>query len=157
MPGATLKITNDFSLYTAPIKQNTTPETIDPPQAIPTHLESSIVVPASGRFTWDVNPSVRPVPAFEADGEQPGPRGLFRESWTITCSAPDGTLLSTSKVVDKGDVANISLCTPRRRRRHRARHALAEHGRAGHVRRLHAGHRQGVRGPDDGERHLDRR
>lgn len=34
-PGATLKITKDLSLYTAPIKQNTTPETTDPPQAIP--------------------------------------------------------------------------------------------------------------------------
>jgi hypothetical protein len=112
-PGATLKITKDFNLYTAPIKNNTTPATTSPPQAIPTHLETSLTVPANGQFAWDVNPSVRPVPAFEADGEHAGPRGFFQESYTITCTAADGTLLSSSKVlVDKGDVANISLCTP---------------------------------------------
>ncbi len=111
-PGATLKIIKDITLYTAPIKQNTTPATTDPPQAIPTHLESSMVVPATGTFTWDVNPSVRAVPPFEADGEHAGPRGYLRESYTITCTAADGTLLSTSHVlVDRGDVANISLCT----------------------------------------------
>jgi Zinc carboxypeptidase len=113
VPGATLKVTKDFNLYTAPVKQNTTPETVTPPIAIPTHLESSIVVPASGRFTWDVNPSVRPTPAFEADGEHGGPRGFLQESWTITCTAADGTVLGTSKVlVDKGDVATVSPCTP---------------------------------------------
>jgi hypothetical protein len=113
VPGATLKVTKDFDLYTAPIRNTTTPATTSPPQAIPTHLESSIVVGAGGQFTWDVNPSVRPVPAFEADGEHAGPRGFLQERYTITCTAADGTLLSTSKVlVDKGDVANLSLCTP---------------------------------------------
>src|SRR3954447_25167851 len=112
VPGATLKITKDFTLYTAPVKQNTTPATSTPPIAVPTHLESSMTVPASGKFTWDTNPSVRPQSAFYADGEHTGPNGFVNESYTVTCSAPDGTLLSTSKVlVDKGDVANISLCT----------------------------------------------
>jgi hypothetical protein len=111
VPGATLKITKDFNLYTAPVKQNTTPETVTPPQAIPTHLESSIVVGSNGQFKWDVNPSVRPVPAYEADGVHAGPRGFYAESWTLTCTAADGTLLGTTKVlVDKGDVANISPC-----------------------------------------------
>ena len=74
-PGATLKITKDETLYTAPIKQDNS--TFAPPQALPTHLESSMMVPASGAFTMDVNPSVRPVPAFEADGEHGGPRGFL--------------------------------------------------------------------------------
>jgi hypothetical protein len=110
-PGATLKITKDFDLYTAPIRNNTTPATTSPPQAIPTHLESTIEVPASGEFTWSVNPSIRPRPAFEADGEHAGPRGFITESWTISCIAPDGTVLDTNQVtVDKGEVAYISLC-----------------------------------------------
>jgi hypothetical protein len=112
-PGATVKVSKDFTLYTATIKNNTTPATTSPPQPLPTHLESSMVVPANGQFTMDVNPSVRPTPAFEATQEVPGPRGFLRESWTITCTAPNGTVLSTSQViVDKGDVANVSLCTP---------------------------------------------
>src|SRR3954447_2988043 len=112
VPGATLKITKDFTLYTAPVKQNTTPATTTAPIPVPTHLESSMTVPANGKFAWDVNPSVRPQSAFYADGEHTGPNGFVYESYTITCTATDGTVLSTSKVlVDKGDVANISLCT----------------------------------------------
>jgi Zinc carboxypeptidase len=111
-PGATLKLTKDFNLYTAPIELTSDPTPVAPPQAIPTHLETSITVPASGQFTWHVNPSVRPVPAFEADGEHAGPRGFFQESYTLTCTAADGTLLGTTKVlVDKGDVANVTPCS----------------------------------------------
>jgi hypothetical protein len=110
--GATLKITKDFNLFTAPIKLNTTPPSTAAPQAIPTHLESSLVVPANGQFTWDVNPSVRPTPAFEADGEHAGPRGFLTESWTLTCTGPGGTVLDTRTVtLDKGQSANLSLCT----------------------------------------------
>jgi hypothetical protein len=112
VPGATLKITKDFDLFTAPIA--TTDDRYGPttpPLAVPTHLESSLTVPASGTFEWDVNPSVRPVPAYEADGVHTGPRGFFQESYTLTCTAPDGTLLATTKVlVDKGGVANITPC-----------------------------------------------
>ena len=69
-PGATLKITKDFNLYTAPVQIGNTVGGADagrpstPPQAIPTHLESSLTVPAYGTFKWDVNPSVRPSPAY---------------------------------------------------------------------------------------------
>jgi hypothetical protein len=111
-PGATLKITKDFNLFTNPVLQNTTPPSTTPPIAIPTHLESSLVVPASGQFTWDVNPSIRPVPAYRAEGRVGGPNGYLTESWTITCTAPDGTVLETNKVtVDKGQTVNMSLCT----------------------------------------------
>jgi hypothetical protein len=85
---------------------------LSPPQAIPTHLESSLVVPASGRFSWAVDPSVRATPAFRADGEVGGPNGFLNESWTITCTAPDGTRLDSEHVtVDRGQLANVSLCT----------------------------------------------
>jgi Zinc carboxypeptidase len=117
-PGATITVTKDITLYTAAIQSVPYPYPPGsppplPPIALPTHLESSMVVPATGAFTMDVNPSVRPTPAFEATQEIMGPRGFLRESWTITCTAANGTVLSTSKViVDKGDVANVSLCTP---------------------------------------------
>ncbi|HWK25403.1 MAG TPA: M14 family zinc carboxypeptidase [Solirubrobacter sp.] len=112
VPGATLKIAKDFDLYTATVKQNTTPASTTPPEAVPTHLESSIVVGANGQFSWSVNPSTRPVGAYRADGMHPGPNGFYQESWTLTCTAADGTLLATTKVyVDKGDVANITPCT----------------------------------------------
>jgi hypothetical protein len=111
-PGATLRIAKDFDLYTATIQNDTDPATTSPPQAIPTHLESSLTVPASGRFTWDVDPSVRAVPAFRADGEVTGPNGFYDESWTVTCTAPDGTVLETNHVtVDRGQTASMSLCT----------------------------------------------
>ncbi len=110
--GATLKITKDFNLYTAPIKSLTTPVTTSPPQAIPTHLESSMVVPANGQFTWDVNPSIRPTPAFQADGEHAGPNGFLNESYTVTCTAADGTLLETNHItIDRGQTVNAALCT----------------------------------------------
>ena len=156
-PGATLKITKDFTLYTAPVKQNTTPATTTAPIANPTHLESSMTVPANGKFTWDVNPSVRPQSAYYADGEHTGPNGFVNESWTITCTAADGTVLSTSKVlVDKGDVANISLCTPAERRRLRPGHPRPDAGHAGLVRRVHAGRREGLHGGAVGQRDLHR-
>ena len=110
-PGATLRIAKDFTLYTAPI-EDATAKVVAPPRAVPTHLESSLTVPASGRFTWDVNPSVRAVPAFRADGEVSGPNGFYDESWTVTCTAPDGTVLETSHVtIDRGQVDDVSLCT----------------------------------------------
>jgi hypothetical protein len=103
VPGATLRISKAFDLYTATV----------PPRAVPTRLESSMVVPASGRFRWDVNPSVRPTPPFRAGGEVEGPNGFLQESWTLTCTAPDGTRLGSRQVtVDRGQVATVSPCMP---------------------------------------------
>jgi hypothetical protein len=113
VPGANLTISKDFDLYTNRVQQNTTPPSSTDPVAIPTHLESSIVVGAGGTFRWDVNPSVRPVPPYRAEGMVPGPNGFLREAWTLTCTAADGTLLGTTQViVDKGDEAVVSPCTP---------------------------------------------
>ncbi len=110
--GYTLKVTKDFNLYTNTIRLNTTPASFAQPQAIPTHLESSMTVPASGKYEFHVNPSVRPVPPYRAEGMVPGPSGYYQESWTLTCSKPDGTVVETKQVlVDKGQTANLSLCT----------------------------------------------
>src|SRR3954451_19482417 len=113
VPGATLKITKDFTLYTAPVATTDDPKgPTTAPIAVPTHLESSMPVPANGRFTWDVNPSIRPQSAFYADGEHTGPNGFVNESYTVTCTAPDGTVLESNHItVDKGQTVNMSLCT----------------------------------------------
>ena len=55
---------------------------------------------------------MRPRPAYHAEGIARRPERLLQESYTLTCTAADGTVLGTTKVlVDKGDVANISPCT----------------------------------------------
>jgi hypothetical protein len=104
-PGTTLKVTKDFDLYTAPVAPAGSPE------AIPTHLESSMVVPASGSFSFHVNPSVRPNPPFRSDGEHTGPNGFLQESWTLTCTTEDSATTETRQVMlDKGSQVNLGLC-----------------------------------------------
>ena len=50
--------------------------------------------------------------AYYADGEHTGPNGFVNESYTVTCTAADGTLLETNHItVDKGQTTNVSLCT----------------------------------------------
>jgi hypothetical protein len=107
--GAVLTITKDFDLWTAPILQ--AGGVLDPPQAIPTHLESSLVAPTNGKFTWHVNPSVRPTPAYTANGVvATGPGNFLRESWTLTCARPGGEVLETVNVtVDRGEQVDVSL------------------------------------------------
>ena len=110
--GAKLKIAKDFNLFTNTIRLNTTPATTAPPQSVPTHLESSITVPANGQFSWNVNPSVRPNPPYRAEGMVPGPNGFLQESWTLTCTLPDGTVAETKSItIDKGQTVDVSLCT----------------------------------------------
>ena len=110
--GAKLTITKDFDLFTNTIRLNTTPASTAPPQAIPTHLESSITVPERGEFSWNVNPSVRPNPPYRAEGMVPGPNGFLQESWTLTCTLPDGSVAETRQVtIDKGQTVDLSLCT----------------------------------------------
>ena len=118
VPGATLKITKDFNLYTAPVQIGNTVGggAIDGPstrrrRSRPTSSPRSRSRPPARSSGTSTRPCV-PVPAYEADGVHAGPRGFYAESYTLTCTAADGTLLGTTKVlVDKGDVANITPCT----------------------------------------------
>ncbi len=70
-PGAVLRLAKSF--------QNRTFDS-----SIPEHLESTMVVPESGRFEWHVNQSGRPL--FPA------------ETWTLTCEQPEGTVLRSQQV-----------------------------------------------------------
>jgi carboxypeptidase T len=99
-PGATLTASKDFSIDTSPVQ---TGSTTGPVQSFPVHLRYTMKVPASGRFDWNLNPSLRPS-QYTSD--------FIQESYTITCAAPDGTLLETDKVtLARGATVNMSLCT----------------------------------------------
>lgn len=112
--GAVLSISKDFPLWTNPVAQ---PDGSTRPLEFPNHLSSSMVVSGSGgKFTWDVNPSLRPVPPYQADGVHTDHPGFVPESWTLTCARPDGTVLQTTKVsVDRGEQAQVDLKQCRQR------------------------------------------
>ncbi|MGH3712776.1 MAG: M14 family metallopeptidase [Micromonosporaceae bacterium] len=66
----------------------------------PDTLETTLVVPAGGAYTWHTNPSTRPI------AQQQGKT----ESWTLTCERPDGTVLETQQVtVARGASATVNL------------------------------------------------
>ena len=72
------------------------------------------------------------------------------ESYTLTCTAPDGTVLETTTVkIARGQVANRSLCTQGGVGGSVPATLALTLGRAGDVRRVHAGHREGVRREHD--------
>jgi hypothetical protein len=100
-PGATLTLTKDFTNDTSPVALHTgDPVTV---HSYPVHLQDSMTVPASGRFDWHVDPSLRPSQYTSQ---------FVQESYTLTCTSPDGTLLETNKVtLARGQTVNMSLCT----------------------------------------------
>ncbi|TDD68694.1 M14 family metallopeptidase [Actinomadura rubrisoli] len=101
--GATLTISKSFTLWTSPA-----PGT-GRPLPVPTRLTSTMRVPPSGRFVWDVNPSVRPESPFTPEGQHPV-TGLVKESWTLTCTPHGHGHGSTVKVqVDRGGRADLDL------------------------------------------------
>ena len=69
-------------------------------------------MPANGRFTGtSTRRSGRRRPSGPT-ARSKGPNGFLNESYTVTCTAPDGTLLETNHItVDRGQSANMSLCT----------------------------------------------
>ena len=141
-PGATLKITKDFTLYTNPVLQPTRRRR-RPRRRCRSRRTSSprCVVPASGKFTWDVNPSVRPVPPYRAEGRVGGPNGYLTRSPgrsparppTARCWRPTRSRSTRARRV------NMSLCTQGGVGRHGPGDAGADARHAGDVRRVHAG------------------
>ena len=114
--GAVLRISKEFDLWTGPL--------VDAPgnpdygqEPVPTYLESELVIPSgSGNFTWEVNPSRRPVPAYRSDGIHTGPSGFYDEAWQLTCGTADGRVLqSTDVFVDLGGTASVDLTECRRK------------------------------------------
>ncbi|MFC0628062.1 M14 family metallopeptidase [Kribbella deserti] len=70
---------------------------------VPDVLNTTMVVPAGGTYTYHANPSTRPI------AQQQGQT----ESWTFTCERPNGTVLETRQItVARGAsvTANLTTC-----------------------------------------------
>ena len=117
-PGSTLRITKRFSI---PVCQGftETDQCVSPTPTIPEILSSEMVVPASGEFSWRVNPSSRP--------QVPG------ETWRLTCQAPGGDPVSREVAVERGASVTVGLanCKPGPAGRPVARFRLIERAIAG--------------------------
>ena len=119
-PGRILRVRKDFKTTTSPIcaadaggeealtdQLSATPGAAPPsscpqplaPRLIDDFLDTTTVVPATGRFLWHVNPSTRP---FEAKSGR-------TEAWTLTCENPNGVVLETQRVVvGRGQTATFA-------------------------------------------------
>lgn len=108
--GAVLRIAKDFPMYTQPYEQ---PDGTVRPTRFPTSLTSELeVTEPSGKFSWSVNPSERPVPPYQEDGVEGNRTGFYTEPWVLTCARPDGTVLQQVPVnVGLGSTAKIDLRT----------------------------------------------
>ncbi|MER7443972.1 M14 family zinc carboxypeptidase [Micromonospora avicenniae] len=105
---AVLRLTKSFDMYTSPYAQ---PDGSVRPTSFTTTLSSDLdVVQPNGKFRWAVNPSYRPVPAYQADGVRGNRTGFYTEPWILTCERPDGTVLQTARVnVDLGERVEVDL------------------------------------------------
>ncbi len=154
VPGATLKITKDFNLYTAPIKNNTTPRD---DVAATGHPDAPRDV--------DDGPGQRPV---QVGHEPVGParrclrgrrraRGPARFLRRELHAHLHGGQRHRPRLHDgarrQGRRRQCHALHQRRRRRLGLGNALAGPRHAGHVRRVHAGPRQGL--PGEHHRHRD--
>lgn len=72
--GAELTISKRFTMDTSPFSE--APGEPAMPTPFEMELESTLTVPRSGRFTWHVNPSLRPSQYLSTH---------IRESWTVSC------------------------------------------------------------------------
>ncbi len=117
-PGSKLRIEKRFSI---PVCQGftETDQCISPTPTIPERLSSEMAVPASGEFSWRVNPSSRPL--------APG------ETWRLTCKAPGGDPVSREVAVGRGRSVAVGLanCRPGPAGRPVARFRLIERAIAG--------------------------
>jgi carboxypeptidase T len=96
--GIELTISKRFELDTSAIDGD------GPVTSLPHELRSTMTVPASGRFTWHVNPSLRPSQYASAH---------LNESWTITCGPGNSGAKRTAAVtVARGGtaLADMSRC-----------------------------------------------
>jgi carboxypeptidase T len=96
--GIELTISKRFELDTSAVDGD------GPVTSLPHELRSTMTVPASGRFTWHVNPSLRPSQYATAH---------LDESWTITCGPGNtGEGRTVEVTVERGGtaLADLSRC-----------------------------------------------
>jgi hypothetical protein len=111
--GAVLRITKSFDMYTSPYLQA---DGSTRPTSFTTELTSDLSINSrNGKFEWAVNPSYRPIPAYQEDGVHGFQTGFYEEPWILTCELPDGTVLQTVPVnVNLGETATVDLKECRR-------------------------------------------
>lgn len=85
--GRVLRLTKDFKTSTSNVESDAGGSP-GPPILIPEHLESTLTVPASGSYSWAVNPSTRPLPLLAGR----------TEAWTLTCEDAAGRVYDTRQV-----------------------------------------------------------
>jgi hypothetical protein len=83
--GRTLRLSKDFQITTSYVEGSADGAAI----LIPEHLESTLRVPASGRYEWHVNPSTRPLELLAGR----------TEAWTLDCLGPGDAVLESRQVV----------------------------------------------------------
>lgn len=105
---AVLEVSKSFELWTSPFEQ---PDGTTRPLSFGNTLTSDMeVTDPSGAFTMAVNPSYRPIPAYQETGLEGGQTDFYDEPWTLTCARPDGTVIQSEQVrVDLGEVADVDL------------------------------------------------
>ncbi len=86
--GRVLRLTKDFTTSTSFVESDDSDKP-GPALQVPEHLESTLTVPASGSWTWAVNPSTRPVKLLAKE----------TEAWTLTCEDP-----ATRQVLERRQV-----------------------------------------------------
>ncbi len=103
--GRTLRIQKDFKTTTYTVCTLHTDVATDgctapgAAQELPEHLEASMVVPASGRFSWIVNPSTRPYPA----------KAGKTEYYKLTCE-DGGNVIETKEIaVARGETLKFDM------------------------------------------------
>ena len=98
-PGAGLTISKSFRIPTCSGSSSLV-QCISPTPTLPETLTSRMTVPASGEFSWQVNPSSRPLEAGE--------------TWQLSCRAPGGEEVARTIPVARGETAEPDLtgCTP---------------------------------------------
>jgi hypothetical protein len=104
-PGHTLRVRKDFTTDTArrcPDAGVCTDANRLAPLQVPDFIDTTLSVPASGRFEWHVGPSTRPYVAAAGRVER----------WTMTCEAPSGAVVARRDVeVRRGDrIAFTDAC-----------------------------------------------
>ena len=105
-PGATLRLARSFETSTSPIC--TTDDLNDsgdcamttPAFMLPDGLDTTLRVPADGRFTWHVTPSTRPFVR----------KGGGTEAWTMSCEIRGRVVERSELVIGIGERRTVAPC-----------------------------------------------
>jgi hypothetical protein len=99
-PGATLRLAKEFSTTTSPICLTDGCTATSSAQLLPDGLDTTLQVPADGRFVWHINPSTRP---FERKAGR-------TEAWTMQCEVGGRVVHSRPLMIGIGERRTVDPC-----------------------------------------------